>query len=34
MAIFINNLSKNKGKKQKIFTKINKVLVKGQMAFD
>ena len=33
MAIFVNNLSKNKGKKQKNFTKINKVLLTGQMAF-
>ena len=33
MTIFVNNLFKTKVKKQKIFTKINKLLVTSQMAF-
>ena len=33
MAIFVNNLLNKKVKKQKNFTKINKLLVTSQMAF-
>ena len=33
MTIFANNLFKKKGKKEQIFTKMNKLLVTSQMAF-